>query len=114
MRISDWSQTCALPIFSVTEEIAVDLEQWARRAGSIRLLVAGSFHHRDREPSGRRSNRALAWVRGHAAPLSHDKHSPADRPRSEARRVGNECVSTSRSRSSPYHSHKKHANTSSI
>src|SRR3546814_2026649 len=83
MRISDWSQTCALPIFSVTEEIAVDLEQWVRRAGSIRLLVAGSFHHRDREPSGRRSNRALAWVRGHAAPLSHDKHSPADRPAAE-------------------------------
>ena len=69
-----------LPELSVTEEIAVDLEQWVRRAGSIRLLVAGSFHHRDREPSGRRSNRALAWVRGHAAPLSHDKHSPADRP----------------------------------
>lgn len=65
---------------SVTAEIATDLESWVRRPGPVRLLVAGSFHHADPADPTKRANRALAWVRGHAQPLSQDKHSPADRP----------------------------------
>lgn len=69
-----------VPELSVTPALAADLEGWVRRPGPLRLLVAGSFHHTDPRASDRRSNRALAWVRGHAAPLTQDKHSPADRP----------------------------------
>ena len=70
-----------LPELSVTPAIAQELEQWVRRPGSLRLLVAGSFH--DGTTSTGRVNRALAWVRGHTAPLTQDKHSPADRPLAE-------------------------------
>ena len=66
-----------LPELSVTETLANQLETWVRQPGPLRLLVAGSFHYADRE---HRANRALAWVRGHPTPPTHDKHSPADRP----------------------------------
>lgn len=70
-----------LPELSVTTAIAHEIEQWVRRPGPLRLLVAGSFH--DRTTPAERVNRALAWVRGHGAPLTQDKHSPADRPVAE-------------------------------
>lgn len=69
-----------LPELGVTEALAAQLETWVRRPGPLRLLVTGSFHHADPDDPARRANRALAWVRGHPAPLTHDKHSPADRP----------------------------------
>ena len=69
-----------LPELSVTAAIATELEQWVRRPGPVRLLVTGSFHQTDARDPSRRSNRALAWVRGQAEPLTQDKHSPADRP----------------------------------
>lgn len=69
-----------LPELSVTAALANELEQWVRRPGPIRLLVTGSFHQTDARDPSRRSNRALAWVRGQAEPLTQDKHSPADRP----------------------------------
>ncbi|HVT78627.1 MAG TPA: NUDIX domain-containing protein [Acidimicrobiales bacterium] len=67
----------------VTESLAAHLEAWVRRPGPVRLLVTGSFHCQDPADPTHRSNRALAWVRDHAAPLTHDKHSPADRPVTE-------------------------------
>ena len=69
-----------LPELSVTPALAAELETWVRRPGRLRLLVAGSYHVADPIDAGRRSNRALAWVRGHDVPLTQDKHSPADRP----------------------------------
>jgi len=73
-----------LPELCLTEEMALELEDWVRRPDGPRLLIAGSFHHEDPhgdEPSERRRrNTAIAWVRGHASPLTHDKHSPGDRP----------------------------------
>jgi 8-oxo-dGTP pyrophosphatase MutT (NUDIX family) len=74
------AQVVVLPELCVTEELAFELEAWVRRPGPLRLLVAGSFHHADAADPARRANRALAWVRGHPAPLIYDKHSPADRP----------------------------------
>src|SRR3546814_15688194 len=73
-------QTCALPILAaVAEEGEVVVgQQRGRRACEI-------------EPGG---DPAAAFAR-------------AAEPRSEERRVGKECVSTCRSRWSPYHSHKK-------
>lgn len=73
-----------LPELCLTEEIARGLEDWVRRSDGPQLLIAGSFHHEDRhvdEPSElRRRNTAITWVRGHASPLTHDKHSPGDHP----------------------------------
>src|SRR3546814_13087041 len=44
------------------------------------------------------------------APPGPAYHQPACAIRSEARRVGKECVSTCRSRGSPYHEKKKDSN----
>lgn len=73
-----------LPELCLTEEIAVELQDWVRRPEGPRLLVAGSFHHEDLHELApgqlRRRNTAIAWLRGHDQPLLHDKHSPGDRP----------------------------------
>lgn len=66
-----------VPELAVTAPLAERLEMWVREPGPIRLLVAGSFHHRD---GSRRANRAVAWARDLEHGLTHDKHSPADRP----------------------------------
>lgn len=73
-----------LPELCVTEAMAAQLQDWVRRANGPRLLVAGSYHHEDDHGDTvlphRRRNTAIAWVRGHDRPLTHDKHSPAARP----------------------------------
>jgi 8-oxo-dGTP pyrophosphatase MutT (NUDIX family) len=71
-----------LPELSVTEELAEGLHEWVRRPDGPRVLVAGSYHQETRvdDASSRRRNTAIAWVRGHDYPLTHDKYSPADRP----------------------------------
>lgn len=81
--VDDGATIAVLPELAVTEELAHDLEHWVRGGGPLRLLVAGSFHHADPKSPARRANRALAWVRGHPVALTHDKHSPADRPVAE-------------------------------
>ncbi|MBV6761472.1 NUDIX domain-containing protein (plasmid) [Rhodococcus pseudokoreensis] len=68
-----------LPELCVTESLARHLQDWVRREDGPRLLVAGSYHHVDGSPP-RRRNTAIAWVRGHDQPLTHDKHSPAEQP----------------------------------
>ena len=75
-----------LPELATTERIAVELESWVRRDEGPDLVVVGSYHHEVNDVAsraGRRANTALAWVRGHAEPLTHDKHSPGDRPTAE-------------------------------
>ena len=73
-----------LPELCLTEEIALELQEWVRRPDGPGLLIAGSFHHEDphdQEPGQpRRRNTAIAWMRGHEQPLLHDKHSPGDWP----------------------------------
>src|SRR3546814_1416944 len=84
MRISDWVQTCALPIWSL---------RWRPRR---------------REDW---SSRSLNPPQCTLAPLGSAAVNPRSPPdeacealnRSEERRVGKECVSTCRSRWSPYH-----------
>lgn len=71
-----------LPELSVTEELAEGLHDWVQRPDGPLVLVAGTYHQEapaDDTP-GRRRNTAVAWVRGHDHPLTHDKYSPADRP----------------------------------
>lgn len=73
-----------LPEVAVTEQMACDLEDWVRRPDGLPVLVAGSYHHADGHATGagltRRRNTEVTWVRGHPAPLLHDKHPPGDRP----------------------------------
>lgn len=68
-----------LPELCVTEALAHDLQNWVDRDDGPRVLVAGSYHHAEGSPR-RRRNTALAWIRGHDRPLTHDKHSPAEQP----------------------------------
>ena len=74
-----------LPELSTTARIAAELESWVRRDDGPDLVVAGSYHHvtEDTEGGGRRANTAIAWLRGHDQPLTHDKHSPGDLPAAE-------------------------------
>src|SRR3546814_10537627 len=78
MRISDWS----------SDVCSSDLHQWeveASAAHQLRRDHHGGQHGRGDEPE----QRPTSPVHG--------------QPRSEERRVGKECVSTCRSRWSPYH-----------
>lgn len=79
------AQIVVLPEPCVTERLATSLQEWVRRPGGPRLLVAGSYHHRDGRPGAdsrlhRRRNTAIGWVRGSDRLVLHDKYSPADRP----------------------------------
>src|SRR3546814_6853335 len=83
-------QTCALPICFLIVEVFQRLGQIGQRCSSASLSV------------GQVNRRILRLLRltDHQA----DEHGKADdRRRSEERRVGKECVSTCRSRWSPYH-----------
>src|SRR3546814_3748389 len=81
MRISDWSQTCALPIY-------LDRARLADEAGEeLGSAEAGDQSHADLGQTQPRRRASDTEGTGH---------------RSEERRVGKECVSTCRSRWSPY------------
>src|SRR3546814_14196322 len=89
MRISDWS----------SDVCSSDLAE-RPQSGGIRIEA---------------KQRELA-VRGIGAVARDDQNPPltADRDRSEERRVGKECVSTCRSRWSPYHYKKTSIHNSSL
>src|SRR3546814_4368964 len=86
MRISDWS----------SDVCSSDLQRIAalRRVGIFQPRIVS--HQRIREVSGR--NRAKIGFKPRRADRMHP-----ELDRSEERRVGKECVSTCRSRWSPYH-----------
>lgn len=71
-----------LPELCVTASLSRQLQQWVHRERGPHLVVAGSYHHTGGSPA-RRRNTAIAWVRGHDGPLTHDKHSPAGAPLTE-------------------------------
>src|SRR3546814_19112905 len=92
MRISDWSSDCALPIFLVRNVLKGLGER--RFHGTIWSVERNSFAFLEiecvREPANSVAMFKLNLQR-----------------RSEERRVGKECVSTCRSRWSPYNDKKK-------
>src|SRR3546814_13355677 len=98
MRISDWSSdVCSSDLVCGPDALAV-LEHDLARRGVLRGGDAGQQHQ------GREQEREQLDDQG---VVLHGIHSV----RSEERRVGKECVSTCRSRWSPYHSKKKKQNT---
>src|SRR3546814_16864817 len=94
MRISDWSSdVCSSDLIQPRRQDGDIVLAEGRWIGRVRVLAAGEFdgiaHHLDE---------LALWglhLNDHAA------------TRSEERRVGKECVSTCRSRWSPYHYKKK-------
>src|SRR3546814_18103631 len=107
MRISDWSSdVCSADLVGGRggrgEGLGAGRDEIARGVLQLRerhlvLQRVGQFDVADRAVD-------LLHVRRHAlVALAAD----AVRPRSEERRVGKECVSTFRSRGSPYHYKKK-------
>src|SRR3546814_12538022 len=88
MRISDWIQTCALPIFPVPFE-----------GGKVVLYAEADL---DREIDTDSANRSGLDCVGHGSASSGE--------RSEVRRVGKACVSTCRYRWSTYTYKKKKRN----
>src|SRR3546814_4408996 len=98
MRISDWSSdVCSSDLFEYLGEVL----NLSRAAGCDQRHVA---HHAHR-PQLLDVVAAAHPVAVHA--VEHDLPGAQalglDHPRSEERRVGKECVSTCRSRWSPYH-----------
>src|SRR3546814_3090095 len=87
MRISDWSSDVCSSDLSMALPVALPPQPLRRR----RSMLAP--RNRDLHPPLRQGNAAPA-----APPCAN---MPGDR--SEERRVGKECVSTGRSRWSPYH-----------
>src|SRR3546814_20346424 len=104
MRISDWSSDVCSSDLGGASQLAISPELAARLGNEVRAQLA-------RHPEGvrpvllcsldvRRHLRKLMEVDFFDLPvLSYQELAP----RSEERRVGKECVSTGRSRWSPYH-----------
>src|SRR3546814_11508536 len=101
MRISDWSSDVCSSDLVVRSRagLQMPLEAEGRRVGQLEALV-GSVEQRAVGDAG--VGRQRGFVDREAVVLRGDH-------RSEERRVGQECVSTCRSRWSPYHSTKKHS-----
>src|SRR3546814_10616796 len=90
MRISDWSSdVCSSDLW------AISLDGSPAIIGSIRLAILQRAISQGSKPNTESYKRAQFGLRPYAV--------PARGKRSEARRVGKECVSTCRSRWSPYH-----------
>src|SRR3546814_4873963 len=93
MRISDWSSdVCSSDLQGVDPILGPEMRSTGEVMGVGRSF--GAAFARAQEAAGIRTppvGKAFISVRD------------PDKPRSEARRVGHECVSTCRSRLSPYH-----------
>src|SRR3546814_19663825 len=105
MRISDWSSdVCSSDLRGQLLEL---LGGERMRAGDLR----GHFAAMAGDDSGERVDHAgqvgEAAVLGEPAEELRGRRIDLLRLRSEARRVGKECVGTGRSRWSPYHQKKK-------
>src|SRR3546814_18174979 len=112
-----------------TEIVARDQNRRALEIGTVEQIVGIGAQAFERAAPHALARRRLQPVRGDdhvgidilepernraAFDLVERGHAIHSRTRSEARRVGNECVSTCRSRWSPYIKKKKATNTSTL
>src|SRR3546814_19320961 len=97
MRISDWSSdVCSSDLAELAPGLAAGVDFGVGAVG----VVADADKHRRHDQEGHEPDDVVAVV----PDRFHDAVAGA---RSEERRVGKECVSTCRSRWSPYHEKKK-------
>src|SRR3546814_18547569 len=104
MRISDWSSDVCSSDLHVREHA---LHVIAQRLLALVVAQAGAVLGRDDQRG--RADRLLVGIfeRHLALGVGLEERRLARMARSEERRVGKECVSTWRSRWSPYHETKK-------
>src|SRR3546814_16953222 len=103
MRISDWSSdVCSSDLRQTADALALLAE--------LRGAVSRSELVLEYQPKVRAGDRALVglkalvrWDHPDRGRIMPDTFIPLAERRSEERRVGKECVSTCRSRWSPYH-----------
>src|SRR3546814_6484274 len=99
MRISDWSQTCALPICRLSSSWPSSAASFER--SSLAFIVYSLSTDMTRDERGRDRQLGGSQAERLARELFADAFHFVEH-RSEERRVGQECVSTCRSRGSPY------------
>src|SRR3546814_19962159 len=99
MRISDWSSDVCSSDLMALDAVALLDERWRRRP--VGLVVAGS--EQEAQPLLSESY----YLESALQPFTELRKGTVEELRSEERRVGQECVSTCRSRWSPYHYKKK-------
>src|SRR3546814_11760572 len=104
MRISDWSSdVCSSDLSGAT----ADLASGAVEVGGIKVLAA-RLEGFDAKALREAVDRLKQQLGDTVVVLAGASGGMADLVRSEARRVGKECVRTCRSRWSPEHYKKKH------
>src|SRR3546814_12284863 len=97
MRISDWSSDVCSSDLDAAEAVTAETDHRITERAALWLPGAGGG-------AGKRQRGDPARRHHHVASGQVDhRYSPLIEPRSEERRVGKECVSTCRSRWSPYH-----------
>src|SRR3546814_2609495 len=94
MRISDWSSdVCSSDLAHRHDgDTTLVIEQLRRQLQPVAQAIAGAVIPGD-----------AGFMHTGAGRLADDQEARAGGSRSEERRVGKECVSTCRSRGSPYH-----------
>src|SRR3546814_3133058 len=100
MRISDWSSDVCSSDLKISEEEDVRLA--AGRSGSMKL-TEGANKIRIMPKRKNEEHWMISVAKRWFDIESEDKKKDKERRRSEERRVGKECVSTCRSRWTPYH-----------
>src|SRR3546814_21073017 len=102
MRISDWSSdVCSSDLW-----LRPVFAEYGTSLGYDVGVIRGNRYHGDQH--GRMSSNSVElFARGEHLTVSVTFAHSLERPRSEERRVGQECVSTCRSRWSPYHYNTK-------
>src|SRR3546814_13621988 len=102
--LSDWQSTfnmvCAFDVLEHIEDDRLAIQEWIRWLAPNGKMILSVPAHRSRWGAGD------VWA-GHYR--RYDRNDVVQR--SEERRVGKECVSTCRSRWSPYHEEKKKIQT---
>src|SRR3546814_3167524 len=104
MRISDWSSDVCSSDLKLDRVLDRDLKHPRQHDEK------GRGNREELRNEGERLLLDLRYRLNHADEDAHNQRDDEQR-RSEERRVGKECVSTCRSRWSPYHSKKKKQNS---
>src|SRR3546814_19208413 len=102
MRISDWSSdVCSSDLEAILSNDADHIEHFLRSVDAAAVYANTSTAFTDGAQFGLGAEIGISTQKLHArGPMGLDELTS----RSEERRVGKECVSTCRSRWSPYHS----------